>query len=124
MFFVPMYTGATTNDEVRCDACHVQEQEEFSSTKVHTSLECTSCHNISDFGPDLYTHNATTLECDHCHIDQNETEFNGDAHSNFLVPATFLIFSQIRMRSVWSAIPVLTSWLYEIHITAWTSLIK
>lgn len=83
LFFVPMYTGAITNDEVRCDACHVQEQEELSRSKVHTSLECTSCHNISDFGPDLYTHNATTLECDYCHIDQNATEFKNDAHSNF-----------------------------------------
>jgi len=82
-FFGYMYTGAITNDEVRCDACHVQEQDELSHSKVHTSLQCTGCHNISDFGHDLYTHNSTTLACDYCHINQNAAEFEIDAHYNF-----------------------------------------
>lgn len=83
-FSLPIYTGAlTTSDGVRCGACHVLEQDEFSRTDVHKTIECTSCHNISDFAPDLYSHNATTFECTYCHIEQNATQFYSDAHSNF-----------------------------------------
>jgi hypothetical protein len=67
-FFLPLYTGAFTNsDFTRCDACHVQEKDEFSRTSPHKSMKCTSCHNISDFAPDLVSHNATTVACTNCH---------------------------------------------------------
>lgn len=83
-FFTPMYTGALKiSDDVRCDACHVQEQDEFSRTMAHKTIKCTSCHNISDFAPDLYSHNATTFECVYCHTEQNATVFYNDAHNNF-----------------------------------------
>lgn len=82
--FVPMYTGAIgTADEVRCDACHIQEQDEFSRTTVHKTIKCTSCHNISEFAPDLYSHNATTFACIYCHTEQNASKFTSDAHNNF-----------------------------------------
>lgn len=81
----PMYTGAltTSDDYTRCDACHIQEQDEFSRTKVHMTIQCTSCHNVSEFAPDLYSHNATTFACIYCHTAQNGTQFNNDAHNNF-----------------------------------------
>ncbi len=83
-FSLSMYTGAFTDAEyTRCDACHIQEHDEFSRTKVHKTIQCTSCHNISDFAPDLYSHNATTYECSYCHIEQNATQFYNDAHTNF-----------------------------------------
>ncbi len=83
-FFLPLYTGAFTNsDFTRCDACHVQEGDEFSRTALHKSIKCTSCHNVSDFAPDLFSHNATTAECTWCHDETNATQFVGDAHSNF-----------------------------------------
>ncbi len=83
-FFLPLYTGAFTNsDFTRCDACHVREEDEFSRTGPHKSIKCTSCHNVSDFAPDLYSHNATTVECTWCHDETNATQFIGDAHTNF-----------------------------------------
>lgn len=83
-FFYPMFTSAFIyNDSARCDACHVQENDEFSRTGPHKDLECTSCHIVTDFGPDLYSHNATTFECIECHTEQNETIFPNDAHYNF-----------------------------------------
>lgn len=84
-FFLASYTGAlnSSDDFARCDACHIKEQDEFSRTKVHATIKCTSCHNISDFAPDLYSHNATTFECIYCHSEQNATKFSNDAHNNF-----------------------------------------
>ena len=83
-FFLPVYTGAFTNsDFTRCDACHVQVGDEFSRTAIHKSIRCTSCHNVTDFAPDLYSHNTTTAECTWCHNETNATQFIGDAHSNF-----------------------------------------
>lgn len=83
-FFLPIYTGAFTNsDFTRCDACHVQEEDEFSRTAVHKTIKCSSCHNVSDFAPDLYSHNVTTAECTWCHDETNETQFYDDAHNNF-----------------------------------------
>ena len=83
-FVVPMYTGAVnTGDEVRCSACHVSENDEFSRSAVHNTIKCTSCHTISDFGPDLYSHNATTFACIFCHTEQSATQFYDDAHNNF-----------------------------------------
>ncbi len=82
---MPMLTGAlkTSDDYTRCDACHVQELEELSKSVVHKTLKCTSCHNISDFAPDLYSHNSTTFECTYCHVEQNASNFYNDAHKNF-----------------------------------------
>ncbi len=83
-FSLPMYTGAFDNpDFVRCDGCHIQERYEFTRAGVHKTIKCTSCHNVSDFGPDLYSHNATTHECSYCHIEQNAPQFYNDAHNNF-----------------------------------------
>ncbi|MDD5474776.1 MAG: hypothetical protein PHU34_11625 [Candidatus Methanoperedens sp.] len=83
-FSAPMYTSASKDsDYVRCDACHIQENDEFYHTRVHTTLQCTSCHNISDFASDLYSHNATTYECIYCHTEHNSTKFYTDAHNNF-----------------------------------------
>ncbi len=83
-FFIPMYTGAVnTADEVRCDACHILEHDEFSRTVVHNTIKCTSCHTISEFAPDLYSHSATTFSCIYCHAEQNASRFNSDAHNNF-----------------------------------------
>lgn len=83
-FFLPIYTGAfTDSDFTRCDACHVREGDEISRSQSHKSIKCTSCHNVSDFAPDLYSHNATTAECIYCHYLQNSTQFIGDAHDNF-----------------------------------------
>lgn len=83
-FFLPLYTSAFTNsDFTRCDACHVQVGDELSRTVYHKSLKCTSCHNVTDFAPDLYTHNATTYECNYCHDNTNASQFTNDAHSNF-----------------------------------------
>lgn len=84
-FFSPLYTGAisTSDDYTRCDACHIMEHDEFSRTSVHMSLQCTNCHNITDFAPDLYSHNATTFACIYCHTAQNANQFNNDAHNNF-----------------------------------------
>lgn len=84
-FFSPLYTGAinTSDDFVRCDECHVQEPDEFSRSSVHKSIKCTNCHNVTDFAPDLYSHNATTFACIYCHTAQNSTQFNDDAHNNF-----------------------------------------
>lgn len=82
-FFVPMYTGAlSTTFEARCDACHVIEHDEISRTLAHKTIKCTNCHNISEFGPDLYSHNATTYECIYCHT-QQASQFDRDAHDNF-----------------------------------------
>lgn len=83
--FVPMYTGALTasDDYARCDACHIQEQDEFSRTRAHMTIQCTNCHTVSEFAPDLYSHNATTFACTYCHTEQNATQFNNDAHNNF-----------------------------------------
>lgn len=84
-FYVPapMLTSAlqTSDDYTRCDVCHVQEQEEFSHTDSHKTLKCTSCHNVTDFAPDLYSHNSTTFECIYCHV--NASNFYNDAHNNF-----------------------------------------
>lgn len=83
-FFLPIYTGAFRNsDFARCDACHVQEGDEISRTVYHKSIECIGCHNVSDFAPDLFSHNATTVECIYCHDWLNSTKFSGDAHANF-----------------------------------------
>ena len=84
-FFSPLYTGAinTSDDYTRCDACHIMEHDEFSRTGVHKTIKCTNCHNITDFAPDLYSHNATTFACIYCHIAQNASQFNNDAHNNF-----------------------------------------
>lgn len=84
-FFSPVYTSAinTSDDFTRCDACHVQEHEEFLHSSVHNSIKCANCHNITEFAPDLYSHNATTFECIYCHADQNASRFNNDAHNNF-----------------------------------------
>ncbi len=73
----------TDSDFARCDACHVQVGDEFSRTVIHKSMKCTSCHNVSDFAPDLYTHNATTVECTYCHDETNASQFSNDAHYNF-----------------------------------------
>ncbi len=83
-FFLPLYTGAFTNsDFTRCDGCHVQAADDFSRSAYHKSIKCTSCHNVTDFAPDLYSHNVTTAECTWCHNETNSTEFIGDAHSDF-----------------------------------------
>ena len=79
--FIPMSNGAikTVFDAARCDACHSEIQEEFSRSKVHKTLECSSCHHISEFGPDLSSHYAITADCIDCHADL-ENEFNNEAH--------------------------------------------
>lgn len=76
----PTYTASVgAQGEVRCDACHVIEKEEFSRSPVHRTLECTGCHAISDFGADRYSHNATTSECIWCHMEA-ASGMNNDAH--------------------------------------------
>ncbi len=87
-FAVPVYTTMsvgstepTTIGAVRCDACHSSEQDEFSRTETHKTLDCNSCHYISEFGPNLYSHNSTTLECIYCHTGM-ENQFNNDAHTD------------------------------------------
>lgn len=85
-FSLPANEGVikTSDDYANCAACHPAEAEEFSSnTGPHKTLECTSCHNISDFAPDLYSHNATTFECSYCHPEQNASRFYDEAHDNF-----------------------------------------
>ena len=81
-FAAPVYTVANNTTEARCDACHVAEQDQFSITKVHRTLTCTDCHNISGFGSYLYSHNTTTLECVHCHTGVMNGFYN-DAHHDF-----------------------------------------
>ncbi len=80
----PIHAGTLKNSDnyIRCDDCHVQQQEEFSRSVVHKTIKCTGCHTISDFGPDLYSHNATTFECIYCHTRQNATQFYNDAHKD------------------------------------------
>lgn len=76
----PSYTASVgAQGEVRCGACHVVEQEEFSKSAVHKTLECTGCHAISDFGADRYSHNATTFECIWCHMEA-ASGMKNDAH--------------------------------------------
>ena len=83
-FFLPIQTGAFTNpDFTRCDACHVQVGDELSRSAYHKSLTCTSCHNVTDFAPDLYSHNVTNAECTFCHNETNASQFINDAHSEF-----------------------------------------
>jgi hypothetical protein len=84
-FYLPANEGVKTSDDyVDCSTCHLVEAEEFhSNTGPHRTLECTSCHNISDFAPDLYSHNATTFECSYCHPEQNASRFYDEAHNNF-----------------------------------------
>ncbi len=85
-FYLPATEGAIKNsgDYADCKACHIEEAEEFqSNTGPHKTLECTGCHNISDFAPDLYSHNTTTLECSYCHPEQNSSRFFDEAHDNF-----------------------------------------
>ncbi len=81
-FVAPVYTSTSNTTIARCDACHVDVQGQFSITRVHRALTCTDCHSISEFGPDLYSHNATTLECIHCHAGVMNG-FHNDAHSDF-----------------------------------------
>jgi hypothetical protein len=86
LFYLPANKSLikTSNDYANCNACHTVETEEFlSNTGPHRTLECTSCHNISDFAPDLYSHNATTFECSYCHTGQNASLFYDEAHNNF-----------------------------------------
>jgi hypothetical protein len=81
VFFLPLQSGAYTDpDFIRCDACHVKTVDEFSRTVLHKSLKCTSCHNVTDFAPDLYSHNATTVECTYCHNETNASQFINDVH--------------------------------------------
>ncbi len=80
-FAAPVYTASNTT-EARCDACHIDEHDQFSISQVHRTLTCTDCHNISGFGGDLYSHNVTTLECVYCHTGVMN-EFYYDAHHDF-----------------------------------------
>lgn len=52
--------------EGRCDACHVQAQDDFINVEPPRDIKCTKCHTISEFGPDLYTHTAITFDCVQC----------------------------------------------------------
>lgn len=81
VIIAPIYTKSQSSDEVRCDACHVIQADELVRTEIHKMLTCSSCHTISDFGPDLYTHNATTEECVSCHTSEMG-RISQDAHSN------------------------------------------
>lgn len=77
---VPIYTKSQGSDEARCDACHVIEADELARAEIHKLLTCSSCHTISDFGSDLYTHDATTEECVSCHTSEMG-RISKDAHS-------------------------------------------
>ncbi len=77
---VPIYTKSQGSDEARCEACRVIEADELARAEIHKLLTCSSCHTISDFGHDLYTHNATTEECVSCHTSEMG-RIGQDAHS-------------------------------------------
>lgn len=62
--------------EGRCDACHTQAQDAFANVEPPRDIKCTNCHAISEFGPDLYTHTATTFDCIQC----SQKELNVEGH--------------------------------------------
>ncbi len=76
-FFVPALTKSPEYVyEGRCDACHTQAQDAFANVEPPKDIKCTNCHAISEFGPDLYTHTATTFDCIQC----SQKELNVEGH--------------------------------------------
>lgn len=52
--------------EGRCDACHIQAQNDFINVEPPREIKCTKCHAITEFNSDLYTHKAITFNCVEC----------------------------------------------------------
>lgn len=82
-FFVPALTKSSDFVyEGRCDACHTQAQDAFANVEPPRDIKCTNCHAISEFGPDLYTHTATTFDCIQC--SQKELNVKGHPYTSIV----------------------------------------